>query len=138
MTKDPLMDRVHFEPMSGCWLFAGHINQAGYGSLKVGRKNYLAHRFSYMTHKGEIPDGLELDHKCRNRACVNPDHLEPVTHKENLRRGDTPCSPSIENTHCLNGHGFSLPNTYWYRGSRVCKACKIDRQNLARAAKRRA
>src|SRR6202030_118623 len=70
------------EPNSGCWLWLGACNEFGYG--KFGKVK--AHRFSYEREKGPIPDGLEIDHLCRNKSCVNPDHLEAVTHGENRRR----------------------------------------------------
>lgn len=75
--------RVHYEPNSGCWLWAGADNGDGYGKFR----GEYAHRLSYKRHKGPIPDGMHLDHLCRVPCCVNPDHLEPVTNKENARRG---------------------------------------------------
>ena len=80
------------EPNSGCWLWVAMLGSGGYGRFKVGNKNVYAHRLSYEHHVGAIPEGLDLDHLCRTRCCVNPTHLEPVTRKENIRRGLGNCA----------------------------------------------
>lgn len=82
-------ERIHYtiDAECGCWLWSRAINNKGYGRLSINKKQVLAHRYVYETVRGPIPGGLSLDHKCSNRRCVNPDHLEPVTHKENCRRG---------------------------------------------------
>jgi len=72
---------------NSCWLWQGIINEAGYGKLKVSKRWVKAHRYSYELFVGDIPEGLTLDHLCRNRSCVNPGHLEPVTLRENVLRG---------------------------------------------------
>ena len=84
---DMYPDRISPEPNSGCWLWEGAQLPTGYGALNRHGKYHLAHRFSYQLSKGEIPVGLQLDHKCRQPSCVNPDHLEAVTSAENTRRG---------------------------------------------------
>ena len=84
---DKIQSRYIPEPNSGCWIWLGHVKKNGYGSLTVGKKNFNAHRLSYETYVGKIPMDKVLDHKCRTRCCCNPDHLEPVTQKENSRRG---------------------------------------------------
>lgn len=73
-----------------CWIWTARKSTDGYGVFKSGEKTILAHRWSWLSSNGEIGDGLELDHLCRNRACVNPGHLEPVTHQENVCRGNMP------------------------------------------------
>ena len=96
----------------------GAISCTGYGSFYLGdgeRRWDSAHHFSYILHRGSIPSGLNLDHKCRTRCCVNPDHLEPVTQSENLRRGDMGRHGSshrnARKTHCKNGHLFDDRHT---------------------------
>src|SRR6185312_8509203 len=109
------------EPNSGCWLWDGGLNEAGYGIVNTKLPGMTkprpvrAHRISYMLFKGEIPPGLELDHKCRVRSCVNPDHLEPVTHAENIRRGEMHLRHQEhyrKQVTCKNGHPFDEANTY--------------------------
>ena len=88
------------------------------------RHQMLAHRWSYEHFVGHIPDGLTIDHLCRNRRCVRPDHLEPVTSGENTRR-------AMRNT-CIKGHPFDEANTWTYRGKRYCRTCRRDRNRARR------
>lgn len=85
-TIDRLLSKCIPEPNSGCWLWIGAMHEGGYGRVRYHNRTLPAHRVSYMVHVGPIPGGLVIDHKCRVRCCVNPDHLEPVTRKENMRR----------------------------------------------------
>ena len=108
----------------GCWLWLGYVDKKGYGVIGVGnRKLSKAHRYSYERFVGPIPDGLQLDHLCRVRNCVNPNHLEPVTNRENVIRGNA-ARPEIKI--CKNGHEFTESNTYIHpkRGNRQCKKCR--------------
>ena len=117
---------------SGCWEWISMRDNKGYGRISVGMRRMFAHRLSYETFAGPIPNGLHIDHLCRNRACINPGHLEPVTLMENVSRG--PCSPT--KTHCANGHEFTPENTYMRPDRprhRCCRAC-----NAAAQARRKA
>ncbi len=106
---------------SGCWLWIGTKSRKGYGYIKTGGRSRSAHRMAYELMVGQVPAGLELDHLCCNRACVNPGHLEPVTHLENVRRA------LVRRTSCLRGHPFDAENTYSYRGRRICRECSRSR-----------
>ena len=123
------------EPNSGCWIWLGMgHSENGYGLFRFGGRGkcYLAHRISYEFYVGKIPDGLELDHKCENKLCVNPDHLEPVTHKENMLRM---YARKVPKTRCKYGHIFSVENTYVRSdGTRSCICCsRIRGKEWARA-----
>jgi hypothetical protein len=110
-----------YRPTLGpCWLWTGARSGAGYGHRRVGGHYVDTHRFAYELLIGPIPAGLELDHLCRIRLCVNINHLEPVTRQVNIQRG---ISANGIKTHCLWGHPFDADNTYWYKGRRICRAC---------------
>ncbi len=125
-----------------CWLWTGSLNQQGYGQVAVrvaGRQTSArAHRFAHELLVGPIPDGLELDHLCRVRNCVNPAHLEPVTHAENLRRSPTAFrrlgDRQRAKTHCPQGHPYDEANTARYGCRRYCIACRNKRNRARRAA----
>jgi hypothetical protein len=107
-----------------CWPWSGGTS-TGYGRLWVpGVGHVPAHRISYEALRGPIPAGLVIDHLCRNRACINPAHLEPVTLKENILRGEGMAARRARQTHCKRGHPLSGANLYRYRdGRRDCRAC---------------
>jgi len=114
---------VH-EPNSGCWLWTACVSDNGYGKTTHRGRQQYAHRASYMEHVGEIPDGLVLDHLCRTRCCVNPAHLEAVTQRVNLLRGETTSSRHAAKTHCPQGHSYQEHG--YVSGattSRRCRAC---------------
>lgn len=112
---------------SGCWEWTAASERLGYGVITVLGKTVRAHRYVYENVVGPIPDGLVLDHLCRNPPCVNPDHLDPVTQAENMRRGaehwDRP-RPSTAMEECTNGHPMSQENTYIKPyGGASCREC---------------
>lgn len=117
-----------------CWKWLGSCNLAGYGQITLTNNNgkfvLYAHRLSYMLHANEyVPEGMQIDHLCRNRACVNPDHFEVVTATENKRRGESPAAKAARQTHCIYGHILDEQNTYINKfGHRYCRKCNAQRQ----------
>lgn len=111
--------------LNNCWEWTASLNKYGYGTFYYNKKIIKAHRFSYEISKGLIPKRLELDHLCRNPKCVNPDHLEAVTHKENTLRGNCFSAINAKKTHCPQGHKYNLENTHISKkGERRCKTCR--------------
>lgn len=123
--EERFWNKVH--KTTGCWYWEGALVR-GYGQfgLRKGARIY-AHRFSYELLIGSIADGLFIDHLCRNRACVNPVHMELVTNKENALRGVGAPAINARKTHCKNGHALMGKNIYRnWRGGRECKICKYE------------
>jgi hypothetical protein len=105
-----------------CWNWTGTLN-IGYGQFYCEGKKWLTHRLSYMLSTGELPPkNLVTDHLCRNRRCVNPEHLEPVTVKENILRGIGVAAKNAASTKCPRNHEYSGTNS---RGDRICKLCAV-------------
>ncbi len=102
----PFKSKYKIDNNSGCWIWLAAKQSRGYGNYR----SRLAHRVSYEMNKGPIPKGLTLDHLCRNRLCVNPDHLEPVTQLENNMRGEGVTARNRRKTHCSNGHPLTPGN----------------------------
>lgn len=116
--------KVEVNSTSECWLWQGTTVHNGYGRFWDGERYVYAHRYSYEAFTGPIPEGLQLDHLCRVKACVNPLHLEPVTCRENLMRGKTVAAAKAAQTHCIHGHEFDTANTYYQtNGTRRCRTC---------------
>ena len=117
--------KVDRRGLDECWPWLSGMDGHGYGLFHVCHRHLPAHRFAYEATIGPIPAGLQIDHLCRNRSCVNPRHLEPVTRRENLMRGVCPSAIAARKTHCPQGHPYSPENT-WRRanGNRTCKQCR--------------
>jgi len=112
-----------------CWVWTGALSSDGYGIFRMGDKLYRAHRASYILHKGEIPDGLHIDHLCRNKVCVNPEHLEAVTQKVNNARA------AAAKTHCPRGHNYVIYGRVWGKTSKAkyCIQCNREKTKARRA-----
>lgn len=131
--------RVEFDPETGCLIWIGSISTAGYGTFRApDQRTRPAHRWLWEWMEGAIEEDLELDHLCRNRACVNLLHLEPVTGSENQLRGINPAltrARAAAKTACVAGHRFDEANTYFDKhGHRSCRKC---RNHYARELRRR-
>lgn len=127
---DRILDKVIAAP-GGCVVFVGGRNRHGYGHIRCGsrtdgtRATVSVHRVAYEAFVGPIPDGHDIDHVCSVRSCVRPDHLEAVTHAENIRRASARGRMGSMTTHCRRGHEFSAENTriVGSRRQRLCVAC---------------
>jgi hypothetical protein len=139
-----LMEKIELGT-SGCWLWTGAINRHGYGNVGINGRTWSAHRAAYVAFVGPIPVGLQLDHLCRVRRCINPTHLEPVTSRENTLRGDTIAASEARRTRCPYGHEYTEENTRWCvirryangreQWGRRCRAC-LREQDRARKRRR--
>src|SRR6266536_2073639 len=121
----------------GCWLWIGYLDRNGYGRITdAGHGSDRAHIFSYELLVGAVPEGLQLDHTCRVRNCVNPSHLDPVTSRVNTLRGDTLTAKNALVKICRRGHPYNHENTYTdSRGSRHCRRCQAIAQEAYRRRK---
>lgn len=117
---DRFWQKVDRSDPTGCWFWTGALTR-GYGSFNTGGKRKYAHRLAYEELVGPIPDGLQIDHLCRVPNCVNPEHLEPVTQRENLRRGNSPPAMNAAKTTCPQGHPYDVVNEHGHRGCKTCK-----------------
>jgi hypothetical protein len=142
----PFWSYVNFNgpPWEGsrCWIWTGgrrgrdHHLGRGYGVASWNGKQGPAHRRAYELVRGPIPEGLTTDHLCRTTLCVNPFHLEPVTNKVNILRGESLAAKNARKTHCIRGHPFDESNTYSYPHGRHCKSCTLARNRKYAKEKR--
>jgi hypothetical protein len=125
--------KVDVDPTTECWAWTGHRIPTGYGRVWVAGRQQFTHRFAFASLVGGLPDwtstGLELDHLCRNRGCCNPSHLELVSHRENVLRGESIVVDHSRRTFCPRGHelaGENLRPSQIKRGWRNCQTCHRD------------
>jgi hypothetical protein len=119
-----IAEKIAVDEATGCWLWTAGKDRDGYARVGWQGRSVSAHRLTYCLLVGEIPTGLEIDHLCRVRHCVQPDHLEPVTHRENTLRGNTIPAAHAARTHCVHGHEFTGANLRISPdGRRECRAC---------------
>lgn len=120
--QERIAGRYSVDP-GGCWIWHGAVSNGRYGSIFYQGRMQKAHRVAWILVNGPVPENRDLDHLCRNTRCINPDHLEPVSRSENLRRSPLMDRHSMR-THCIRGHEFTSENTRRRsNGHRVCKEC---------------
>jgi hypothetical protein len=129
-TKDRFWAKVDRRSPDECWLWLASLKPSGYGQFRLNGKTAYGHRVAYELLIGPIPAGLSLDHLCRNTACVNPSHLEPVTHQENMSRGFFGAK-----THCPKGHEYTEENTRVTGGIRPGRKCRTCDREWVRVRK---
>lgn len=126
-----LVAKIVLDKESGCFLWTASLDKHGYGQFRFRGTTFRAHRAAYILLKGEILGGLDLDHLCRNPRCVNPEHLEPVAHIVNVRRGNAG-QFWAQKTHCPRGHEYTPENIirHCQSGARICRTCDLKRRRL--------
>ena len=126
--EQKIIKHISLDAKTKCWNWTGVPNKDGYGRLTLNnkdeRKDWLAHRYVYTYYIGKIKDNMTLDHLCRNRICVNPEHLEPVLIGVNLLRGNTFQAKNSQKISCKRSHMFNNKNTYYHKGHRHCRTCR--------------
>lgn len=150
MSRTTVESRVarlsRLDPVTGCWVWIGSKDKDGYGKVSArlpdGKKVYLAHRMTFIHFVGEIPDDKEIDHRCKNTSCINPEHLRLMTHRENVEAGDYKKNHKNKGkTHCLRGHLLDGENVRVLRQGtsvmRSCKTCAKERSRRVRTEKAR-
>ena len=141
LTEDQIWDRV--EKTETCWTWRGHIDVRGYGRASLRGRKWYAHRLVFSLANGPVPDGLELDHLCRNHSCVNPAHLEAVPHGVNVLRGLAKAAIQARTTHCRRCGGpydraqkHTSKKTGREHLSRTCSSCKREKDRVRWRAKK--
>lgn len=131
--KERFLEKISPEPNSGCWLWTARVDKHGYGRIRTNERiGAAAHRVSYEIFVGDIRPGLEIDHRCRVRCCVNPLHLEAVEPIVNWQRGYSPPAINARKTHCPRGHELKVGNLrHSTVGYRRCLACERERASPA-------
>ena len=138
LLEDRFWSKVNKDAENGCWLWTASVSRHGYGKFGKGKQGEgwdRAYRVAYRLVVGPIPEGLEFDHLCRNPSCVNPAHLQLVSHRDNMLRGNTFGAANAFKTHCPQGHPYDLFNTYfhlnkkkkWQNWCRQCATCRKKR-----------
>lgn len=127
---------AHVRKTDGCWEWTATCSTTGYGRVHAWGRAEQAHRVAYRLMVGEIPAGLTIDHLCRNRKCVKPEHLEVVTMRENILRGEGASAKNAKRTACIQGHPFTEDNLYQRRGVRICQICKLAHDAAYRTRRR--
>lgn len=140
--RDRIIAQTSVNPETGCWEWLCGATADGYGRMRVTKAHKVhevmfTHRAAYEEWVGPIPEGLVIDHLCRNPTCCNPAHLEPVTQTENVLRGESPSNAFRVTTHCIWGHAFTPENTYLDKRGRYCRACR-KRRNAESLARKKA
>jgi hypothetical protein len=134
LSREEILAKASPEPNTGCWLWTGREKSHGYGRITIRGRTAAAHRVFYELIKGPIPRGMVLDHTCRVTCCVNPAHLEPVTQRENIKRGRAGAVNAARQrakTHCPRGHEYAGDNLY-IRGQNAARGCRTCRTELSR------
>lgn len=132
--------KVERDEQTRCWQWVASKNSSGYGTFGVKRRIVATHRLTFSIFNGPLDSSLEIDHLCRNRACCNPAHLEQVTKRTNVLRGENNAAQNARKSVCKAGHPLEGENVYQNGNRRICKACRreVDKQRAHRRMRRSA